>query len=246
MKNDQENCTCLEVFGEDPTCPLHGGPLRLAVYETFGGRCDVFDPECETCQAWAEIDRVATRSSPAPEVSDSPTCQDCNGHNPVWFAPNELWNRVMGGENATDDPGGIVCVQCFIRRAEAAGIIPTAWVLSPEVLPTPDAAMEEREQELPRKFKLRERVTKLKGSSWTGRVVGFYSTSLTPIGYAVESENEPGSVQIYPEAALVGCMSAEELEAGISECAHGWAEQAKSAGRRTSLQRHDPSRTGAP
>lgn len=52
------------------------------------------------------------------------------------------------------------------------------------------------------KYPLKSRVTKTKGSSWTGRVVGFYSTTLTPIGYAVESENEPGSVQIYPEAAL--------------------------------------------
>ncbi len=54
----------------------------------------------------------------------------------------------------------------------------------------------------PRKFQLGDRVTKTKGSSWTGKVVGFYSTALTPVGYAVESENEPGSVQIYPEAAL--------------------------------------------
>jgi len=55
-----------------------------------------------------------------------------------------------------------------------------------------------------RKFRLGERVTKIKGSSWTGRVVGFYSTELTPLGYAVESETERGSVQIYPEAALKG------------------------------------------
>ena len=45
-------------------------------------------------------------------------------------------------------------------------------------------------------------VTKISGSSWTGRVCGTYSTSLTPEGYNVESENEPGSVQIYPAAAL--------------------------------------------
>ena len=51
-------------------------------------------------------------------------------------------------------------------------------------------------------FKLGTRVTKTKGSSWTGLVVGFYSTAMTPIGYAVESETERGSVQIYPEAAL--------------------------------------------
>lgn len=53
-----------------------------------------------------------------------------------------------------------------------------------------------------RKFGIGERVRKIKGSSWQGRIVGFYSTDLTPIGYCVESEREPGSVQIYPETAL--------------------------------------------
>ena len=52
------------------------------------------------------------------------------------------------------------------------------------------------------RFVLGNLVRKVKGSFWHGRVVGFYSTALTPIGYAVESERELGSVQIYPEAAL--------------------------------------------
>lgn len=52
------------------------------------------------------------------------------------------------------------------------------------------------------KFELGDRVTKTKGSNWTGRVVGTYSTKLTPEGYAVESEFEHGSVQIYPASAL--------------------------------------------
>lgn len=51
-------------------------------------------------------------------------------------------------------------------------------------------------------FAIGDRVTKIKGSGWTGRVVGTYSTTLTPEGYAVESENELGSVQIYPATAL--------------------------------------------
>ena len=51
-------------------------------------------------------------------------------------------------------------------------------------------------------FKLKDRVTKIKGSKWTGLVVGTYSTKLTPEVYAVESETEEGSVQIYPVAAL--------------------------------------------
>jgi acyl-CoA reductase-like NAD-dependent aldehyde dehydrogenase len=52
------------------------------------------------------------------------------------------------------------------------------------------------------RFEIGERVCKVKGSSWRGCIVGYYSTALTPVGYCVESENEPGSVQIYPASAL--------------------------------------------
>lgn len=51
-------------------------------------------------------------------------------------------------------------------------------------------------------FRLGTRVRKIKGSSWQGRVVGYYTTALTVDGYCVESEREPGSVQLYPRAAL--------------------------------------------
>jgi len=51
-------------------------------------------------------------------------------------------------------------------------------------------------------WKIGTRVRKKSGSSWQGRVVGYYSTYLTRVGYCVESEREPGSVQIYPAAAL--------------------------------------------
>ena len=51
-------------------------------------------------------------------------------------------------------------------------------------------------------FSLGDHVHKIKGAQWRGRVVGFYSTKLTPEGYAVESDTEKGSVQIYPAAAL--------------------------------------------
>lgn len=47
-----------------------------------------------------------------------------------------------------------------------------------------------------------QKVTKVSGSNWTGNIVGFYSTDLTPVGYAVESDTEKGSVQIYPAKAL--------------------------------------------
>lgn len=58
------------------------------------------------------------------------------------------------------------------------------------------------------RFALGQRVRKIRGSPWQGLIVGFYSTTLTPDGYAVESEREPGSVQIYPASAL------EEVENG--------------------------------
>ena len=40
------------------------------------------------------------------------------------------------------------------------------------------------------------------GGRWRGHVTGVYCGSLTPLGYAVESAFEPGSVQIYPARAL--------------------------------------------
>lgn len=51
-------------------------------------------------------------------------------------------------------------------------------------------------------FNMRDYVEKISGSSWRGHVVGTYSTDLTPEGYAVESDTEKGSVQIYPAKAL--------------------------------------------
>lgn len=62
---------------------------------------------------------------------------DCGGLNPVWFAPNRLWNLVIGGPEAKDDPGGFYCPVCFILRAEAAGVVPAGWSLSPELLWSP-------------------------------------------------------------------------------------------------------------
>ena len=58
------------------------------------------------------------------------------------------------------------------------------------------------EPEAQHKFKLGDAVRKTRGSQWRGLIVGSYSTSFTPVGYCVESMNEPGSVQIYPENAL--------------------------------------------
>ena len=59
-----------------------------------------------------------------------------------------------------------------------------------------------------RTFALGDRVVKRSGSQWHGIIVGWYSTKQTPEGYAVESEREPGSVQIYPASALQRAIEA--------------------------------------
>ncbi len=51
-------------------------------------------------------------------------------------------------------------------------------------------------------FPLGTLVRKKSGSNWHGTVCGYYSTDLTPVGVAVESAYEAGSVQIYPVKAL--------------------------------------------
>lgn len=44
------------------------------------------------------------------------TCQRCGGRNPVWYAPNYLWNGVMGS------PNGIICPTCFYVAASNRNI----------------------------------------------------------------------------------------------------------------------------
>lgn len=68
-----------------------------------------------------------------PSGASALPCDDCGIPNPTWFAPSPLWNLVMGGPDATDDPGGYICPACFIVRAENAGVCPSAWRLEPEV-----------------------------------------------------------------------------------------------------------------
>ena len=63
----------------------------------------------------------------------------------------------------------------------------------------------------PGAFHIGDLVKKVSGSAWEGRIVGTYSTALTPEGYAVESASHPGSVQIYPAKALTLVIQ----EAGI-------------------------------
>lgn len=53
------------------------------------------------------------------------------------------------------------------------------------------------------RWRMGDFLRKVRGSSWRGPVCGFYTTENTPVGYCIESAFEPGSVQCWPEAALV-------------------------------------------
>lgn len=74
--------------------------------------------------------RAGEAQVPAEIEGDGP-CQDCRRANVIWFAPSAIWNLVMGGPDARDDPGGIVCPPCFIVRAHRAGVHSGAWILAP-------------------------------------------------------------------------------------------------------------------
>lgn len=58
-------------------------------------------------------------------------CQICNGVNPVWHAPNELWNKVMrGGKKGNPDKYDFVCPNCFAKEAQKLESKPLLWVFS--------------------------------------------------------------------------------------------------------------------
>lgn len=59
--------------------------------------------------------------------TDGP-CQDCGQHYVAWWTDHAIWNRVMGGPNATDDPGGLLCPNCFLATADP---VRGAWHLAP-------------------------------------------------------------------------------------------------------------------
>jgi len=81
-------------------------------------------------------EETTLRSVPVAAEGDT-VCHDCRAVNPVWFAPNDLWRRALGGAE------GVLCPICFIAKAEAAGVRPTAWMICEEPLEKVDPAVAE-------------------------------------------------------------------------------------------------------
>lgn len=71
------------------------------------------------------------RTEPHPEDF----CERCGRENVTWFAPSELWNRAARVDG--NDP--MLCPVCFIKAAEAVGIVPPSWQVAPEAFPASSA-----------------------------------------------------------------------------------------------------------
>lgn len=69
-------------------------------------------------------DQVRPAPPPAPPRRNQPRellCMVCRRDHPVWFAPNDLWNRVMRCPDGSDR-FPFVCPTCFARMASDAGV----------------------------------------------------------------------------------------------------------------------------
>lgn len=96
------------------------------------------------------------QAAPASETdptADGP-CRQCSRRYRAWFAPHHIWNIVMGGPDAADDPGGMLCPTCFLDAAKDSPHLATrgAWELAPFEYPAPAVAdqgakLTEEEQE---------------------------------------------------------------------------------------------------
>ena len=73
-------------------------------------KCDAIAAELDRLRSGLDTSDAAALKHPE-EI-----CERCGNENvPGWYAPNDLWNRVVGC------PNGILCPQCFVQQAEAAG-----------------------------------------------------------------------------------------------------------------------------
>lgn len=65
------------------------------------------------------------------ELRGDGPCMDCGTlDNIVWYTDSIFWNHVVGGDGF--EAPGLLCIPCFVKRADAAGYHPTGWRLSPD------------------------------------------------------------------------------------------------------------------
>ncbi len=72
------------------------------------------------------VNRPTDGKTPVGVGAPAEICQNCHQAYGVWFAANEVWNKVI------PDRVGMLCPNCFINRAERQGFECTGWQLVPE------------------------------------------------------------------------------------------------------------------
>lgn len=107
-------------------------------------------PDPQNCASWQECDKFTQLSDAADALGYAMTgepdplkrteardvhpedhCDKCGGPNICWFAPSELWNKVVA------DRHNILCPICFVKLAEATGFDSAAWQVSQEAIAPP-------------------------------------------------------------------------------------------------------------
>ena len=114
------------VDGEDDL-PTDAEFLGRTVRQWQSGR--VLHPEM--------VEFLLAKAGAGPPYGEAPRellCEDCNREYVVWFAANDLWNRVVRAKY-TDRPEPFLCPTCFTLRCDGAGIEYTAFEVRVEPLP---------------------------------------------------------------------------------------------------------------
>ncbi len=59
-------------------------------------------------------------------------CMVCDQKYPVWYAPNDLWNKVMRAPDGREESEKVpfICLMCFTKEAERQGVKYAAWKLT--------------------------------------------------------------------------------------------------------------------
>lgn len=79
-------------------------------------------------------------------------CDDCQQPYECWYADSGVWNLVIGGPAAKDDPGGMLCPRCFTIRAETVYKLPIWHLRLDRVNREPVAPVAESDSEGKHKF----------------------------------------------------------------------------------------------
>lgn len=71
-----------------------------------------------------ELESASSTAAQPVVAGGAELCRTCGANCIIWFTDNALWNKY--------GKFGILCVSCFVKKAEEMGFECTGWKLSPE------------------------------------------------------------------------------------------------------------------